>query len=237
MPNDERFHGLLAAAQSGDREAEQRLIAENMPLVYAVAKRYTGCGTDADDLYQLGAIGLLKAIRRFDSSYEVCFSTYAVPMIAGEIKRFLRDDGIIRYSRSVKELAYRIRKISAEHPELTVSELAREIGASEADIAAALASETAPRSLDEPDPITGDPFGLSIAAENDEPHADDRMLLGALLDDLTERERTILQLRYFEEQTQTEVGRRLGVSQVQISRLEKKILLQLRAKTKQEGSI
>ena len=230
MPNDTHFSVLLARAHNGDADAEQQLIRENMPLVYAIARRYGGRGVEPEDLHQLGSIGLLKAIRRFDPSYEVCFSTYAVPMIAGEIKRFLRDDGIIRYSRSVKELALRIRRLEAEHPDATVSEIAALTGASEADVAAAIASGSFPRSLDEPDPVTGDPLGHTVAGKDEEPQSLDRMMIESMLDSLTERERTILRLRYFEERTQAEIGRLLGVSQVQISRLEKKILLRLREK-------
>lgn len=233
MPNDEHFSALLSRAHGGDPDAEQQLIRENLPLVYAIAKRYGGRGAEAEDLHQLGSIGLLKAIRRFDPAYGVCFSTYAVPMIAGEIKRFLRDDGIIRYSRSVKELALRIRRTLSEHPEASVSEIAQLVGASEADVAAAIASESAPRSLDEPDPVTGDPLGHSVAGKDEEPQALNRMLIEEMFAGLTERDRTILRLRYFEERTQAEIGKLLGVSQVQISRLEKKILLRLREK---EGS-
>lgn len=229
MPNGERFDALLAAAQSGDADAEQQLLTANLPLVYAIAKRYGGRGVDPEDLHQLGAIGLIKAIRRFDPAYGVCFSTYAVPIIAGEIKRFLRDDGIVKYARSVKELSARLRRILQTQPDCTVSDLAALTHTSEADVAAALASDTAPRSLDAPDPVTGDPFGLSLAAPGEEPRADDRLLLDALCSDLDPRDKAILRMRYFEDRTQAEIGRALGVSQVQISRLEKKILLRLRA--------
>ena len=230
MPNDAHFETLLFAAKNGDAAAEQTLLKENLPLVYAIAKRYGGRGVETEDLHQLGSIGLLKAIRRFDSAYGVCFSTYAVPMIAGEIKRFLRDDGIIRYSRSVKELAVRIRRLIAERPDMTLSEVASITGASEADVAAALASDCFPRSLDEPDPVTGDPMGNSIAAKSDEMVTDERLMIADMMESLSDREQAILKMRYFEEKTQAEIGKTLGVSQVQISRIEKKILLRLRSK-------
>ena len=229
MANDLTFTSLLRAAKSGDADAEQQLIRANMPLVYAIAKRYQGRGIETEDLNQLGAIGLLKAIRRFDEQFHVCFSTYAVPMIAGEIKRFLRDDGIIRFSRSIKELAAEIRKFQQLRPESTIKELAQQLHAEEADIAAALASGTSPRSLDEPDPITGHPFGVSIPAESKEVDADNRLVIESLLRLLTPREQQLIRMRFFEEKTQSETGARLGISQVQVSRLEKKILMKLRA--------
>lgn len=230
MPNDAVFRTDLAAAQSGDADAEQRLTQANLPLVHAIARRYRERGVDYDDLVQLGSIGLLKAIRRFDAAYGVCFSTYAVPLIAGEIKRFLRDDGMVRFSRSVKELALAVQRAAQAHPELTVCELADRLGVTEADLAAAAASSALLRSLDEPDPLTGEPFGASIADQNtDDPH--DRLLIEELLSSLDERERTLILLRYKSECTQAEVGKRLGISQVQVSRLEKRILLKLRSQT------
>ncbi len=228
MPHDDDFASLLSAAQSGDGDAEQRLVRDNLPLVYAIAKRYRDCPIDEDDARQLGAIGLLKAIRRFDPGYGVCFSTYAVPLIAGEIKRFLRDDGAIKYSRTIKELSVSVRRLQAAYPELSVLALAKALSVGEADIVAALASGAHPQSLDEPDRITGEPFGCSLPVESKEGEADNRLLIEALMASLDERERLILDLRYRRELTQSEVGKRLGISQVQVSRLEKRILLRLR---------
>ena len=229
MLRDDDFVSLVIAAQNGDSDAEQRLVCDNLPLVYAIAKRYRDSPIDEDDARQLGAIGLLKAIRRFDPGYGVCFSTYAVPLIAGEIKRYLRDDGAIKYSRTIKELLVSVRKLQAAHPDMSIPALAKTLSVSEADIVAALASGTHPQSLDEPDRITGEPFGCSLPVKSNEPEADNRLLIEALMESLDERERLILELRYRRELTQSEVGKRLGISQVQVSRLEKKILLRLHA--------
>lgn len=228
MPNDADFSLLLSRAQEGDADAEQRLVADNLPLVYAIAKRFYHRGVDPDDLHQLGAIGLLKAIRRFDPNFGVCFSTYAVPMIAGEIKRYLREDGIIHFSRSIKELAAAMQRLLQERPDLTIRVLSEQLGVDEADLAAAAASGTYPRSLDEPDPITGEPFGVSLPAQSQEHTADNRLFLSDLMDRLNTREKELMELRYCREWTQSEVGKQLGISQVQVSRLEKKILTKLR---------
>lgn len=228
MPNDAAFSALLARVRAGDAEAERQLTEDNMPLVYAIAKRYAGRGVEQDDLFQLGAIGLLKAIRKFDPGFGVCFSTYAVPLIAGEIKRFLRDDGAVKYSRSIKELAGAVRALLEREPDAALPDLAAALHIDEAEAAAALSCMQFPRSLDEPDRITGDPIGDSIPAKSEEADALDRITVQALLASLDERERTLVQLRYFADRTQAEVGRALGVSQVQVSRLEKRILTKLR---------
>lgn len=220
----------IRLAQDGDQEAEQALLIENMPLVIAIAKRYLNSGLEMDDLRQLGSIGLLKAIRRFDASYNVCFSTYAVPLIAGEIRRYLRDDGIVRFSRSAKSLALRVRQALSEEPGLTVSALAERLHVSAEELAAAYASDTPVCSLDEPLP-NGDGSRFDcIGTESEEEKSVRRMTLFDALGTLTGRERTLMQLRYREEKTQAEVGRLLGISQVQVSRLEKKILLALRSR-------
>ena len=226
----ETFLRRIREAQSGDAEAEQRLVEENMPLVYAIAKRYTNSGLEADDLRQLGAIGLLKAIRRFDTCFDVCFSTYAVPLIAGEIRRFMRDDGIVKFSRGAKALAIRVRQAMAENPDLTIDMLSDQLGVSAEELAAALASDTPVSSLDEPLPDgSGNRFDR-IGTESEEDRSVSKLTLEDALDSLTERERLLMRLRYREEKTQAEVGRMLGVSQVQISRMEKKILLALRSR-------
>ena len=226
----EALSARIEKAQNGDGEEEQSLFAENLPLVTAIAKRYMHCGLDFEDLKQLGSIGLLKAIRRFDASYRVCFSTYAVPLIAGEIRRFLRDDGLVKFSRSAKSLAARVRQELTADPDLTSETLSGRLGVSREDLAAALASDSPVRSLDEamPDGI-GNMFDR-IAAENTEERFVDKMTLDAALQTLSARERLLVNLRFREEKSQTETGKLLGVSQVQVSRLEKKILLQLRSK-------
>ncbi len=224
------FAILLQRAQDGDAAAENTLLEENLPLVTAIAKRYQGCGLDPEDLRQLGSIGLLKAIRRFDTQYNVCFSTYAVPLIAGEIRRFLRDDGLIKFSRGAKSLALRIRQAVTEDPRLSVEALAQRLQVTVEEIAAAIASDSPVSSLDETLPDgSGNRFDR-IGTESEEEASVKRLTLNAALETLSARERLIVRLRYRDEKSQSEVGRLLGVSQVQISRLEKKILLHLRSR-------
>lgn len=224
------FSGLILRAQNGDTEAEQRLLEENLPLVYAISKRYLNRGLDSDDLRQLGSIGLLKAIRKFDPSYNVCFSTYAVPLIAGEIRRFLRDDGIIKFSRSAKSLAIRVREELDQNPDLTIDTLSEKLHVSREELAAALASSSPVSSLDEPlSDGSGNRFDR-IGVESEEEQSLSRLTLRSAMQTLSARERLLVRLRYREEKSQAEVGRVLGVSQVQVSRLEKKILSALRSR-------
>ena len=216
--------------QAGDRAAEEALLRENMPLVAAIARRYQNCGLSKEDMLQLGSIGLLQALRRFDPDRGLCFSTYAVPLIAGEIRRFLRDDGIVKFSREAKSLALKIERVRREQGDLTVEELSRRLEASVEDITAALASREGALSLDAPTDEDGGDLQafLGSADANTERDALRRTELMELFALLTERERQVLFLRYFRDQTQSEVGRRLGLSQVQISRIEKKALLRMR---------
>ena len=223
-----RFADAVLAAQSGDSEVEQALLSENMPLVAAIAKRFLYRGVEMDDLKQLGSIGLLKAIRRFDVTQNVCFSTYAIPLIAGEIKRFLRDDGIIKFSRSAKQLAAAVSRALAEEPDLCIDALAERLCVSREDLAVAQASASSVVSLDEPLSEEGDSRYERTGTETEEESCVQRLSLDAALSNLPERERLLIRLRYQEEKTQAEVGRILGVSQVQISRMEKKILSVLR---------
>ncbi|MBQ1631463.1 MAG: sigma-70 family RNA polymerase sigma factor [Clostridia bacterium] len=224
------FLDLIRIAQSGDPDAERQLLEDNLPLVSAIAKRYSNSGIEPEDLRQLGSIGLLKAIRKFDPSFNVCFSTYAVPLIAGEIRRFLRDDGIIKFSRSAKSLAQRVRKELAENPDLTIDTLAERLCVSREELAAALASDTPVGSLDEPLPDgSGNRFDR-IGTESEEELSVKRLTLSAAMQSLSARERLLVRLRYREEKSQTEVGSILGVSQVQVSRMEKKILTALRSR-------
>lgn len=222
------FSERIRLAQGGDAETERALLEENLPLVSAIARRYKNCGIEPEDLMQLGSIGLLKAIRRFDTSFQVCFSTYAVPLIAGEIRRFLRDDGIIRYSRSAKSLAVRVRQAQNEDPDLTLDALSERLSVSREELAAALASDSPVCSLDEPLPDGSGCLFDRIGSDSEEERTVKRLTLSAALETLTARERLLVRLRYREEKSQAEVGRLLGVSQVQVSRLEKKILSALR---------
>ena len=229
MPAD-TFTDNIRRLQAGDQVAEERLMEENMPLVAAIARRYRNCGLVQEDMFQLGSIGLLQALRRFDPDRGLCFSTYAVPLIAGEIRRFLRDDGMVKFSRETKSLAIQIERIRREQGDLTLEELSARLRVPAEDIAAAMASRTAALSLDAPADEDGADLQtfLGSADADTEKDALRRVELRELFSVLSERERQVLFLRYFQDRTQNEVGRRLGLSQVQISRIEKKALLRMR---------
>ena len=226
----EDFLDGIRRVQAGDRGAEEALLRENLPLVAAIARRYQNCGLGQEDMMQLGSIGLLQALRRFDPDRGLCFSTYAVPLIAGEIRRFLRDDGMVKFSRETKSLALQIERVRREQGDLTVEELSKKLKVPLEDITAALASRAAALSLDAPTDEDGTALQsfLGKADADTEKDALRRVELRELLAVLSERERQVLFLRYFRDRTQNEVGKRLGLSQVQISRIEKKALLRMR---------
>ncbi|MDO4565213.1 MAG: sigma-70 family RNA polymerase sigma factor [Clostridia bacterium] len=221
----------IEQAQRGDKDSEQRLVEQNAPLVHSICRRFLNRGADYDDLFQLGSIGLLKAIRRFNPAFGVCFSTYAVPLIIGEIKRFLRDDGLIKFSRSAKSLATQIQKLGEEDDGLTVDELAKRLNVSREDVALALASRTAAMSLDAPATEDGASLMEFCGSAEFESEAQNRLLTEQLLNTLEPRERLLIMLRFFQNQTQTQVAARLNISQVQVSRLERKILSALKQRT------
>ncbi len=228
---------LITRAHQGDKEARDRLVCDNMGLVWSIVRRFSGRGYDMEDLFQIGSIGLMKAVDKFDLSYDVRFSTYAVPMIAGEIKRFLRDDGLIKVSRSVKELGIRVAAVreslsGAYGREPTVEEIAREIGASKEEVAASIEAGAEVESLYK---TVGqsEEAGLCLMDRIEDPDETqeqllNQMVLKELIKGLGEKERAIITRRYFANQTQTQVAEALGISQVQVSRLEKKILRQMR---------
>ena len=226
----EDFLEGIRRVQAGDRGAEEALLRENMPLVAAIARRYQNCGLAQEDMIQLGSIGLLQALRRFDPTRGLCFSTYAVPLIAGEIRRFLRDDGMVKFSRETKSLALQIERVRREQGDLTVEELSKVLHVSLEDITAALASRTAALSLDAPTDEDGADLQTFLGNANADTEKDAlrRVELRELFAVLSERERQVLFMRYFQDRTQNEVGKRLGLSQVQISRIEKKALLRMR---------
>ena len=230
------FKEALLRLQAGDRQAEAELVQRNLPLVAAIARRYRNCGLGLEDMIHLGNIGLLQALRRFDPERGLCFSTYAVPLIAGEIRRFLRDDGMVKFSREAKSLALKIERIRREQGDLTVEELARQLQVSPEDVAAALASREGALSLDAPTEEDGADLQsfLGSADANTEKDALRRVELRELFAVLSERERQVLFLRYYRDRTQSEVGKRLGLSQVQISRIEKKALLRMRQQGEKE---
>ncbi|MEX2416149.1 MAG: RNA polymerase sporulation sigma factor SigF [Paenibacillaceae bacterium] len=229
--DDPEVKRLIALSQSGDNLARDTLVQCNIRLVWSVVQRFMNRGYDPDDLFQIGCIGLLKSVDKFDLSYEVKFSTYAVPMIIGEIQRFLRDDGTLKVSRSMKELANKVRKASDDLSKTlekipTINEIAEYLGVTASDIVFAQEANRPLSSIHETVfENDGDPITLmdQIADESDGSWFD-KLALTEAIDTLNERERLIVYLRYFRDQTQSEVARRLGISQVQVSRLEKKIL-------------
>lgn len=226
----EDFLQSIRRVQAGDRRAEEALLRENMPLVAAIARRYQNCGLNQEDMMQLGSIGLLQALRRFDPDRGLCFSTYAVPLIAGEIRRFLRDDGMVKFSREAKSLALKIERVRREQGDLTVAELSKQLNVPAEDITAALASRAGALSLDAPTDEDGTDLQSFLDSSDADTEGDAlrRAELSELFSLLSERERQVLYLRYFRDRTQAEVGKRLGLSQVQISRIEKKALLRMR---------
>ena len=230
---------LIGRSHQGDKEARDTVFKENVGLVYSVAKRFTGRGVEMEDLIQIGSIGLLKAVDHFDLSFQVKFSTYAVPMIAGEIKRFLRDDGMIKVSRSLKEQSSRIyqareklEKLLGREPTLT--EIA---GAAQMEPEAVVLAMESGAEVESLHKIIYQGEGNEISLmdrlaekENRQDTVLNRIFLEEILESLTSEERQLIGMRYFQDMTQTEVAERLGTSQVQVSRLEKKILQRLRGK-------
>lgn len=223
---------LLDRAQNGDNDACQQVLTENVGLIWSIVKRYSGCGVDTDDLYQLGCIGFIKAVKGFDLTYGTQFSTYAVPKIAGEIRRFLRDDGSVKVGRSLREkgqtLFYtreRLRHTLGREPQL--SELAQETGMTVEEVAAV---ELANGPLESLQQETIDDLTLESTLGTDSPEEGmvEKIALREAIDSLPERERITILLRFFRGMTQEQTARILKVSQVQVSRLERKGLAKLR---------
>ena len=228
---------LISKAQQGDKEAREVLIEKNLGLVHASVHRFVGRGVEPEDLFQIGVIGLMKAIDHFDLSYEVKFSTYAVPLITGEIKRFLRDDGIVKVSRTIKEQAMKLRLVRQKLQaslgrEPGLEELAAESGLSREEIIMATEADSKVESIyacvyqNDGSEVT---LVDTLGREDEEKDALlNHMLLEQLLAKLNEKELQLIRMRYFQEKTQVEVAKCMGISQVQVSRLEKKILLSMR---------
>ena len=230
---------LIEMAHNGDKAARERLVMDNVGLVWSIVRRFTGRGCETEDLFQIGSIGLIKAIDKFDTSYDVRFSTYAVPMITGEIKRFLRDDGMIKVSRSLKEIccrAYTAREElmmeNGKEPEM--DEIAERIAVTREELVLAMESGAQIESLQKTI-YQGDGTDISLEdnieeQRNDQEHLLNRMMLEQMLGTLDPEERKLIYMRFFQEKTQTQIAGELGISQVQVSRLEKKILSRLREK-------
>ena len=231
---------LIEMAKSGDKEAQALLVENNMALVWSIVRRFQNRGYESEDLFQIGCIGLIKAINKFNSSYEVKFSTYAVPMIIGEIKRFIRDDGMIKVSRSLKETSNKariIKEIMSKElgREPSVNEMALRLNIAPEELVMAIEAGVSPESLynsiGEGD---NSPLQLidRIEGESGDKESDiiDKIALQQILETLKPRERQIIVLRYFKEKTQNQIANMLGISQVQVSRIEKKVLREIRRK-------
>ena len=223
---------LLEKARNGDEAACGTMLEENSGLIWAVVRRYSGCGVETEDLYQLGCIGFIKAVKGFDLTYGTQFSTYAVPKIAGEIRRFIRDDGAVKVGRTMREKGYTVwtareRLTTQLGREPTVSELAEELGMTAEEIAAVELANVAPESLQQE---TGDGMTLesSIGTDAPEDALVEKIALREAIAALPEREKTVILLQFFKHLTQQQVARVLGVSQVQVSRLERRSLATLR---------
>ncbi len=248
---------LIERSQAGDKAARERLIEENLGLVRHIVKRFAGRGYDMEDLFQIGCIGLMKAIDKFDLKYEVRFSTYAVPMIQGEIKRFLRDDGMVKVSRTLKENGWKVKQAAERLSQqlgrdASLQELSEATGITAEDIVLAMDANVEVESIYKSiyqsdgneiylvDQVVGGSNGMNyngvgrtvLSGSSHEDTEKERilnhMLLEQLLGKLDDREMELIRMRYFQDKTQVEVAKHMGISQVQVSRMEKRILLQLR---------
>lgn len=228
-----RTEELIARSQTGDKEAGETLVMENAGLIWSVARRFLGRGAEADDLYQLGCLGFLKAIEGFDLEYGTQFSTYAVPKIAGEIRRFLRDDGAVKVSRGIKERAATIKAarnqlVQALGREPTIQEISRQTGISVEDIATAETATACVESIQQEAGEDGFTLENVLSDTETEDVMLERISLRQAIDKLSERESMVIRLRYFHGLTQDRVSKVLSVSQVQVSRIEKKALEKLK---------
>lgn len=224
---------LLQSAREGDRQAREALVKENLPLVRHLVKRFQDRGREYDDLFQYGCLGLLKAIDRFDPAFGTAFSTYAVPVILGEIRRFLRDDGSIHVARSIKENARRVEEarqgmLRASGREPTVDELCEAVDLDREDILLALNARQSVRSLDASIDADGELTLKDTLGTDCMEAVEKRLLLGSLLKALPREDMRLIALRYFQRRTQTEIAKEMGVSQAQVSRMESRILKRLR---------
>ena len=221
----------ILKAQSGNKEIMSKIIVENSNLIWSIVSRFKDRGYEMQDLYQIGCIGFIKSIKRFDSNFEVKLSTYAVPYILGEIKRFIRDDGLVKVSRSIKELSYRIKIVQKEFlnkkgRELEVDELAKVLKSNKEDILIAIDSSNIVESIDK---NIGDSDDLTLMDKlksniDQEREIVNRITVRDLMEQLDEKSKKIIMLRYFRGKTQSQVANLMGISQVQVSRMEKKIL-------------
>lgn len=229
----------IIEAQNGNQEKMTKLVEENNGLIWSIVKRFKDRGYELEDLYQIGSIGFIKSIKRFDTSFEVKLSTYAVPYILGEIKRFIRDDGSVKVSRSIKELAAKIKDIQSKYlketgEEINITEIAKQLKMPKEEIAVALDSLKPTISIYN-DSYTNDEGGISfldtLSTNVDEAETlTNKLTIKEMITNLEQREKEIILLRYYKNKTQTEVAKILGISQVQVSRIEKKILNSMKLK-------
>ena len=232
---------IIERAQNGSKEDMTKLIEDNSRLVWSLVRRFNGRGYDIEDLYQIGSIGLIKAIQRFDTSFEVRLSTYAVPYILGEIKRFIRDDGPIKISRSIKELNIKIIELQKEYlnkygKEITLEQLAKELKTSKEDIAMALDSARPVNSIEDSqyrDNKTDKTISLIdqlSSGKDEENEITNRIAIKKLISELKDNEKEVILLRYYKGKTQMQVAKILGITQVQVSRIERKVLDNMKRK-------
>ena len=233
----EQTIALIERSHQGDKEARDKLVEDNLGLVWNIVKRYTGRGYDAEDLFQIGSIGLIKAIDKFNTDYEVKLSTYAVPMISGEIKRFLRDDGMVKISRSIKENSWKVRKAREKLAqklgrEATIEEISVECKLTKDEIIMAADADMEIESIYKGN-VSADGSEYYLAdklADKEDAHEElvNHLLIEKLISDLNDQEKELIKLRYYESKTQTQVAKVLHISQVQVSRMEKKVLCKMR---------
>ena len=230
----------IKRAQDGDKFEMDRLIRENNGLIWSIVKRFMNRGYEVEDLYQIGCIGFIKSIKRFDTNFEVKLSTYSVPYILGEIKRFIRDDGPIKVSRSIKELNTKINELKRHYllngKEITLEQICKELKIQKEDAIIAMESTNAVESMDATTNVENKEgkqmtiFDKISTGKNEEEIITNRMVVNQLVNELNDRDKEIILLRFFKEKTQTEVAKILGISQVQVSRIERKILNEMKAK-------
>lgn len=231
----------IKKAQSGDKYELERMIRDNNGLIWSIVKRFNGRGYDLEDLYQIGCMGFIKSIKRFDTNYDVKLSTYAVPYMIGEIKRYIRDDGPIKVSRGIKELGMKIRELQKESinkkgKELSIEELEKELKISKEDINLALEASNTVESIDGKF-YTDNKDGNSICLiekissdKNEEEFITNKLAIKQLIEGLEDRDKEIILLRFYKDKTQSQVAKILGITQVQVSRLERKILENMKMK-------
>lgn len=238
----ENTYEKIIKAQSGDEEAMASLVKNNLGLVYNIAKRFSGRGYELEDLNQIGALGLIKSIKKFDTSFDVQLSTYSVPFIMGEIKRYIRDDGKIKVSRSIKELGAKINQIQKEYylkngQDIKIEQIAEILKVTKEDIALAIDANSSAIVTSINEPVYSKDSSKTLNVEdiipdtkNQEAMINDKLTVNKLIEELQPQEKQIVMMRYYKGSTQTEVAKTLGISQVQVSRIEKRILYSMKQK-------